>query len=167
MYHFDDIASFRERNKSKSFLIPIDQVKLVERIHKKKPDQTFGGGSEPLILVRKTQDGWALVTGWRDYWRAVQSNAQRISAVRVYSRSRHDFIDAFKRRINVKEVIIPDCFRDNPPKANKVKNVIRYYKRNGVFDKPIILGKGNILKDGYARYCAAVTLGVTEIPYIR
>lgn len=166
-YHFADIKVFRDKNAAKAVDIPLSAVKLVEKIHKKKPEGILAGHSEPLILVRKCRAGFALVTGWRDYWRAKQKGAETIKAIRVYQKDRHEFIGAFKRRINIDEINIPSCFVEHPPSDNKVKNVIRYYKRNGVWDKPIILGKGNILKDGYARYLAAVQMGLEEVPYIR
>ena len=166
-YHFTDIKVFRDKNADKAETIPLSTVLLVEKIHKKIPQEALKGNSDPLILVRKTKGGYALVTGWRDYWRAKQSGAETIKAIRVYQRDRSEFISAFKRRIPIEEINIPSCFLEHPPSENKVRNVIRYYRRNGVFDKPIILDKGNVLRNGYARYLAAVQMGLEEVPYVR
>lgn len=167
MYHLQDIKILRDKNASKAFEVPIESVKIVERIHRKKPEEKLSGESAPLILVRKSHDGFALVTGWRDYWRAVQNGDETIRAIHVFSRNRSEFISAYKRRIAIADIIVPDEFIKHPPKENKTRNIERYYRRNGVWDKPIILGKGNVLRDGYARYLVAKKLGLEEVPYVR
>ena len=166
-FHLNDIKTFRERNRDRAITVPLSAVNLVEKIHKNIPPEKIGGTSEPLILVRKFHGQYTLVTGWRDYWRAKQNGADTIKAVVVYSRSRSDFISAFKRRIALADIKIADEFAKHPPKENKLRNIERYYRRHGVWDKPIILGKGNVLRDGYARYLVAKKLGLNEVPYIR
>lgn len=166
-YALNNITTFRNRNAAKAFDLRVCEVYLTEKIHKKNPPKFSKGKNPPLILVRKTSNGYALVTGWRDYWRAVQSGAETVKAIRVFSRNRSEFISAYKRRIAIADIIVPDEFIKHPPKENKLRNIERYYRRNGVWDKPIILGKGNVLRDGYARYLVAKKLGLEEVPYVR
>ena len=166
-FHLNDIKTFREKNRQKAKSIPLSSVELIERIHKKKPEEIILGNLEPLILVRKLGGKYALVTGWRDYWRAKQNGDENIKAVIIYTKDRSSFISTFKRRIAIEDIKVADEFLQHPPKENKLRNIERYYRRHGSFDKPIVLGKGNVLRDGYARYLVAQKLGIKEIPYIR
>lgn len=61
-------------------------------------------------------------------------------------------------------ITVPESFARTKPRAEKVMDAVNYYKKNGEFDKPIIIrGDKNLLIDGYKRYIAARQLGLESV----
>lgn len=71
-----------------------------------------------------------------------------------------------EKSVSLGAVLIPDCFAATVPHREKIEAAIYYYKKNGVFDKPLVLNRNFILVDNYARYLAACELGLSEVLYI-
>lgn len=58
-------------------------------------------------------------------------------------------------------------FLDKPPKDEKVRQLIQYYKKQGELDKPIVVscvGNRYVLADKYLRLVVAKELGLEKIP---
>lgn len=75
--------------------------------------------------------------------------------------------------VHIEDIKIPPDFTRSPPRRYKVENAKVFYQQNGCFDKPISLiaetnekGKPNklVLVDGFARYKAALRLGIKKLP---
>lgn len=56
------------------------------------------------------------------------------------------------------------CFKENPPKPEKVQEKERYFQETGLFSSEIILDSNNRLIDGYISYLLAVQHGLERIP---
>ena len=69
------------------------------------------------------------------------------------------------QKINIRDILIPKCFKDSPCKRFKVDKAINFYNQCGAFDRPLLLESKDktLLLDGYSRYLAAKELGVKEI----
>lgn len=65
--------------------------------------------------------------------------------------------------LEISEIKIPNSYLQSTPKRKKIDEAIEYYKLNGRFDRPIVINNENILVDNYARYIAALELGINKI----
>jgi len=70
--------------------------------------------------------------------------------------------------VRMRDIIIPEEFKNHPPRATKINKCARYYRFFGMFDEPVTLiaetnenGKSPkfILVDGYVRYWLATRFG--------
>lgn len=67
--------------------------------------------------------------------------------------------------IDIDTVVIPDDLQQRPPRAEKVQNIVSYFKKKNGFDEPITINeKDSVLEDGYTRYLAAKEMGIHKIP---
>ena len=76
-------------NKGRFVSIPVDSIRLVSDIHKKKPADA-SKINKPyknlLVIVHKNKDDtYDLITGWRDYIIAVRDGVKEIKAI-LYNR---------------------------------------------------------------------------------
>ena len=55
-------------------------------------------------------------------------------------------------RINIKEIIIPDSFKNSKPNDQKVEMKRQYYNKNRQIQKPLLVDENNVLLDGYIWY---------------
>lgn len=69
------------------------------------------------------------------------------------------------RTINLSDIIISENFLKSNPNDKKIKKVIKYIKKHGKIDKPIVLNNG-VLVDNYVRYLASKINGLQEVPYV-
>lgn len=68
--------------------------------------------------------------------------------------------------VKLDSIVIPEDFKMFSPNRKKIVDAIASYKKNARFDKPITVKKiGNeiVLTDGYARYVAAVEMGLIDV----
>lgn len=56
------------------------------------------------------------------------------------------------------------CFRENPPKPEKMMKKEQYFKETGLLQSEIVLDNGNHLIDGYTSYLLAVKNGLEYVP---
>ena len=69
--------------------------------------------------------------------------------------------------IDVDKIKVKDCFKRTSIPQKKVNKVISYYGLHNCIDKPIyatVNGKKYLLEDNYARYCAAIQIGLSKVP---
>ena len=65
--------------------------------------------------------------------------------------------------IKIKDIVIPDSFKETQPKEYKLDAVREYVRVNGKLDRPVIL-KGDTLVNNYTRYLVALEFGMEEVP---
>ena len=56
------------------------------------------------------------------------------------------------------------CFRENPPKPEKMMKKEWYFNETGLFQSEIVLDSGNYLIDGYTSYLLALKHGIEYVP---
>ena len=164
-YQFQNIKDFRDANRDKAVTIEVNNIYLISKIHKKSPAEDLGEKDNLMVIVHPFKDGYALITGWRDYQIALRDGETKIKAL-VVNIQRGNFMRNFKKKAKVGSIIVPKSFKEHPPKKEKIDAAVKFYRRWGIFDKPVTL-KGNCLTDGYARLIAAQQLGVKRIPVRR
>lgn len=69
------------------------------------------------------------------------------------------------RTVNLSDIKISEEFLKTNPSNKKIEKVIKYIKKYGRIDKPIVLNNG-VLVDNYVRYLAAKINGLQEVPYV-
>lgn len=57
--------------------------------------------------------------------------------------------------MKMKDIIIKEGFRFNPPRIEKLQSKFDYLVRHGEYQSPIVLDKDNVLIDGYTTYILA------------
>ena len=62
------------------------------------------------------------------------------------------------------DIQIFQCFIENPPKPEKMKEKGRYFQETGLLPSEIILDSSNRLIDGYTSYLLAVQHGIEHVP---
>lgn len=65
--------------------------------------------------------------------------------------------------VKINDIIIPEYLKDSKPSGTKLDKIVEYYKLHGKMDQNIVVSKDHVLLDGYARYYAAVMLGLNDI----
>lgn len=66
--------------------------------------------------------------------------------------------------MRIDDIQIFQCFKENPPKPEKMKEKERYFQETGLLPSEIILDSSNRLIDGYISYLLAVQQGIERIP---
>lgn len=66
--------------------------------------------------------------------------------------------------IRTEDIQVFQCFKENPPKPEKMKEKERYFQETGLLPSEIILDSSNRLIDGYISYLLAVQHGIERIP---
>ena len=62
------------------------------------------------------------------------------------------------------DIRIFSCFKENPPKPEKMKEKEWYFQETGLFPSEIVLDSSNRLIDGYMSYLLAIQYGIECIP---
>ena len=72
------------------------------------------------------------------------------------------------KTVSLSDIVISGKFKKHPPSVNKIARCYDYYKHhNGRLERiNIVVGKGNILEDGYVSYLIYKMFGVEEIEVI-
>ena len=170
-------------NKGRFVSIPVDSIRLVSDIHKKKPADA-SKINKPyknlLVIVHKNKDDtYDLITGWRDYIIAVRDGVKEIKAILVKETTRDDFIHSLSDSVDwitLDRIVVPSCFENNQPNKekldfyiNQVKTAVENYALSDYLEiKPITVDDKNILVNGYTRYLALQKLGYKQkIPVLR
>lgn len=65
--------------------------------------------------------------------------------------------------VKINDIIIPEYLKDSKPSGTKLGKIIDYYHAHGKMDQRVIISQNNVLLDGYARYYAAIKLGLESI----
>ena len=66
--------------------------------------------------------------------------------------------------MRIDDIQIFQCFKENPPKPEKMKEKELYFQETGLLPSVIILDSSNRLIDGYISYLLAVQQGIERIP---
>lgn len=69
------------------------------------------------------------------------------------------------KTIKLSDVKIHQSFLDSKVSDQKVLKAVNYIRKYGKIDKPIVLNHG-VLVDNYARYLAANSQKLSEVPYV-
>lgn len=69
-------------------------------------------------------------------------------------------VDLEALEININDIVISNPFKAFLPATHKIAKCYAHYKKNGVFDRNIVLDKNNELIDGYVAYLVAKMLGI-------
>lgn len=159
------ISEFKKEYASQAVELFLDEIKLTEKTHKsglytpnnKKPEDL-------LIVVRETpNEEYSLVCGWADYMEASARHLEKIRCI-VTEDSRAVFMHRYNNKyIKTAKIIIPECFANTVPSAEKVKAKMEYYEKHGRFEKPISISRDNILVDGYISYLIAKEKGIKKL----
>jgi hypothetical protein len=166
-------------------------IVLTEDIHLNTQNVYFGINLKDVskkgeicgaIAVRPIDNGkYSLVIGAARYFAAKILDIPKMPAV-ITDMNREEFINnrlaLHKKEHGEKDkatggkmqgetllslINVPEAFLRTKPNPKKIEDTIEYYKKHGQFDKPIIIGKNNLLIDGYKRYVAAKELGLTKV----
>ena len=62
------------------------------------------------------------------------------------------------------DIRIFSCFKENPPKPEKMKEKEWYFQETGLFPSEIVLDSSNRLIDGYISFLLAAQQGIERIP---
>ena len=158
--------------------IPVKDVLLKEFIHKngyaniaKIKDKLQAVGCTELtnviIVKQEINNQYSLVTGYKAYKLALALEIPTIKAV-IIDINREHFINTYiKQRdqiIGLDRVRVPIVFLKHTPRKEKVKAKLNFYSIHKVFDKPIIIDRFCILKDGYITYLIAKKLNLKTVP---
>ena len=65
-------------------------------------------------------------------------------------------------KMKLEHIHVSKSFKRTKPNLNKVEKYKKYYLENGIQAKPIVLGKGNKLVDGYIQYLILKEFGEVE-----
>ena len=68
--------------------------------------------------------------------------------------------------VPLRNIIIPDSFRNSNPAAEKIMKCYDHYKRYGCFDRNIVVDSALRIKDGYVAYVVASFLGLDKVTVI-
>lgn len=69
------------------------------------------------------------------------------------------------KTIKLSDIKIHKDFLESKTNYGKVLNAVNYIRKHGRIDKPIVLNHG-VLVDNYARYLAASSQKLSEVPYV-
>jgi len=165
---------------SKIIEIPFSSILLKEKIHITGDTTTLSVLADKLkndgikvlnnvLLVRPNPfGGYYLVTGFKGYILAQKMGIEKVKAIVVWH-NRTTHIHKVKRFkvipnvLSVEQIVVDYKFRETQPHPTKIQKAKSFYLANNRFDKPVTLTTHNILIDGYARFVAALELGLTEI----
>ena len=66
-------------------------------------------------------------------------------------------------KVKINDIIIPEYLKDSKPSGTKLGKIIDYYYAHGKMDQRVMISQNNVLLDGYARYYAAIKLGLDSV----
>lgn len=170
--------------------VPFKCIKITETIH---TDGNFDKSKFntythilPLVVRQLDDSTYSLVANWLayKYYESCNITNKKVKCILINdNRDRFfEFIEGLdvpetfmpKKKVKVNiitiklnKISIPDAFKNTPPKDYKIQEAIKTFKINGKFDKRVVINKEKLLIDGYARYLAAVSLGLKEIEVIQ
>jgi hypothetical protein len=165
---------------SKIIEIPLSSILLKEKMHitgdtttlTVLADKLKNDGIKELnnvLLVRPNPfGGYYLVTGFKGYILAQKMGVEKVKVIVVWH-NRTSHINKVKRFkvlpnvLSVEQIVIDYKFKAVQPHPAKIQKAKSFYLSNNRFDKPVKLNIHNMLIDGYARYIAALELGLNEI----
>lgn len=68
--------------------------------------------------------------------------------------------------VPLRNIIVPDSFRNSNPAAEKIMKCYDHYKKYGYFDRNIVVDSALRIKDGYVAYVVASFLGLDKVTVI-
>ena len=71
------------------------------------------------------------------------------------------------RKLKLKNIIVPESFKETPPNESKMNTARECYKRFDYFITPVVLSDNNVLLDGYTTYLVAKENNLTDVPFKR
>lgn len=162
-------------------MIEVDKIILTEPIHidakvnftkqiEKLKEKNITVLNNPII-VRKIENEYSLINGYKGYTIAKVLNHEVIPAI-VIDEIRKDFTKriGFKSsrftEMALKDILIPKSFLERKVTRVKVQKVLDYYNKHKTFDKPVTIQGRRLLIDGYSRYVAAKILKLDKVPIV-
>lgn len=91
-----------------------------------------------------------------------ESLTEKKAEIPVIQRAIADIDQEFSRRnltecmkMRIEDIKIHPCFKEHPPKTEKIEHKRQYFRKTGLLQSEIILDSGNYLIDGYTSYLLA------------
>lgn len=176
-----------KENQKNIINIPLSDIFIKEDVHKEGEFQipTKYTKIHPIVVRTEPNNKYSLVANWYAYKYFTDYRPRKEVPVIIIQEEREEFLCTTlanvvipvssiskkekTNRITIKlnKIIIPNDFQNKKPKQFKIENAIKYYKDNGCFDKLITIDGSKTLVDGYARYLAAVALGIRSVQVIQ
>lgn len=157
------VQDFRTNHKADLQKLPMADIILTEKAHingLKRGDKPVSIPKTPVVIVRRQDNKYALVTGYRDYVTALNNHDMEILGIIVPNKSQNAF---FKALANLPEIVkisdlkVPKGW--TLPRAEKVQVCIDFYKAFGTYGKKIFVDENYKILDGYAAVVAAQQIG--------
>ena len=179
---YEKLRYWIKNNANNCLNISMNNIKLIEDIHKTGNFvNDFNTHSKLLpLVVRKVDDNsYTLVANWKAY-KYYEYQSKKSASCIVINQTRDEFfkmIDSIdipiqnnvkktkynKIIIKLNKIVISKEFKRTKPKQEKIDKIIQIYNIKGSFDKHIVINKNKLLIDGYARYIAAMQLGLKSV----
>ena len=115
------VKEYIENHKEEIITIPMKNIILTEKIHKRgKFTPTDKSSDDLIIAVRQIeQDRYSLVVGWAEYMEARNRAMENIKCV-VTTDNRYNFVRKNLKTYHIGKIKIPEEFVNHPPKPEKV-----------------------------------------------
>ena len=68
-----------------------------------------------------------------------------------------------KENLKIQDIKIPENFKNNPPRAQKMERKWEYYRQHNELKEEIVVNEYNILTDGYTSYLIAEADGIKKV----
>jgi len=77
-----------------------------------------------------------------------------------FDKTEYELIEA---QVNIKDIIIPERFKETPPSGYKIRKIYDHYKKFGVFPAKIILDSNNTLLSGYPVLLVCKMIDISDV----
>lgn len=149
--------------------IAVDSIRLVEVVHiKGNPNYQYKHkpSKDCVVVVRRTNHGYDLVSGWADYQECLHEGYKMVRAF-ITDTSRGEFFRKYSHTyLPLNEIIIPNHMKNTTPHEWKIKRVRNRLGEKNRLDRPITINSNHVLLDGYTRYLVAKEVGMKYVPII-
>lgn len=167
--------------------IPFSQIKLSLPKHqdsKQLPKCVLNStnlAQIPIIVHSCNHDKYSLLFNWRTYkiYEHLAKTDPNIQVPCVVVRSSYptevlyeticreyeNFLltSRIETLISIGSIHIQKAFEKTVPHRSKIDKAIAHYEKYEAMDKPIVIDRNRMLVDGYARYLAAIELGLDDV----
>lgn len=184
-----DNKKYKEWKDKKSVqIIRLKDIELVEQTHKRSFDLVKNSKKvekiskylhkttrleDPIVVRDLGHEKYQLVTGIKGLALATKLDHDFIPCINVKSKNWNQFAFMINHMpidcdvvMRLKEITIPQSFKNCKPSPMKVKKAMDYYDENGRLDKSITVDGKGVLLNGYVRYIVAKLKKFNSVPII-
>lgn len=166
LYNMNCIASFRNSLNGEEIEVPLSSISLTESVHRNakgnlrgcaKYYRKTGKRVAQSLMVRKTADGYALLTGWKHYKLAQELGQERVNVIIVNVKSRGKLLSSLGCQkeytiCKMNKLKVPAKFDATIVNPQKLEAIKEYDYKYHAPMKPITVDKDMLIVDGYAQY---------------